>query len=163
MTGTRTSRTQESRQGEETHEGYQDNWESPSLLDTKHIPARNGMVQRWVRTKLKNDDDQNNVFRKINQGWQPRSMDSVPKGQFVPKIDFQGGDVIGIHGMILMERPAEQNEKHSAYNRKVTQDQMKAVTSDMHSVHEDGDGFTRPEMKSHSSVSKGRITKVAPD
>lgn len=158
MTGTRNSRIQESRESEELHEEYSDVWESPSLLDTKNIPAREAMVQRWVRTKLRNEDDQNNVFRKINQGWQPRKLSSVPKGQFVPKIDFQGTDVIGIHGMILMERPIKQHEKHAAYNKKVTQDQMKSVTKDMHNVHEEGDGLTRPEMTSTS-----RVTKVAPD
>lgn len=158
MAATRNSRTQDSRQGEEIHEEYSDNWESPSLLDTKNIPAREGMVQRWVRTKLRNEDDQNNVFRKINQGWKPRAQDSVPKGQFVPHIDFQGTNVIGIHGMILMERPIKQHQKQAAYNKKVTQDQMKSVTQDMHKVHEEGDGFTRPEMTSSS-----RVTKVAPD
>ena len=152
----RQSRTQETREAEETHETYNDNWESPALLDTHNIPAKAGFVQRWVRTKVKGEDDQNNVFRKINQGWKPRLKSSVPKGAFVPNIDFQGTDVIGIHGMILMERPEKQNEAQKRHNAQATKDQMSAVKQNMFNVHEQGDGMSRPSMNNNSSVSKGR-------
>lgn len=151
------SRTQETRAAEEVHETYDDKWESPSLLDTHNIPAKDGFVQRWVRTKTKGEDDQNNVFRKINQGWKPRLLSSVPKGSFVPNIDFQGSDVIGIHGMILMERPKKQHEAQAAYNRKAADNQMLAVKQNMFKVHKEGDGITRPSMNSKSDVSKGRM------
>lgn len=160
---TRTSRVQESREAEDVHQQYVDSWSSPSLLSTDNIPARQGYVQRWIRTKLKNDDDQNNVFRKINQGWKPRELSSVPKGQYVPKIDFDGSEVIGIHGMILMERPVEIHEKHAAHNRKMTQAQLSAVKNDMHKVHEPGHGLTNPQYTNKSNVTHGRIAQVADD
>ena len=150
------SRTQESREAEETHETYTDKWESPALLDTHSIPAKEGFVQRWVRTKVKGEDDQNNVFRKINQGWKPRLLSSVAKGNFVPNIDFQGTDVIGIHGMILMERPEKQHAAQAKHNQQATDDQMSAVKQNMFNVHEQGSGMSQPSMKSKSSVSKGR-------
>ena len=151
-----TSRTQETRAAEEVHETYTDKWESPALLDTHNIPAKEGFVQRWVRTKTKGDDDQNNVFRKINQGWKPRMLSSVPKGSFVPNIDFQGSDVIGIHGMILMERPAKQHEAQAKYNRQATENQMSAVKQNMFNVHEQGSGMSRPSMNAKTNVSRGR-------
>lgn len=160
---TRESRTQQSRAAEPLHENYNDNWESPALLDTKNIPARPGFVQRWVRTKLRAADDQNNIFKKINQGWQVRTMDSVPKGQFVPNIDFNGTSVIGIHGMILMERPAEMHERHGAYNRSQAQNQLTAVKENMFNVHKDGTGLTRPTMKNKSNVSQGRLVEADDD
>lgn len=154
---TRASRTQETRQAEEMHPAYNDTWESPALLDTTNIPAREGYVQRWIRTKIKGDDDQNNVFRKINQGWKVRELSSVPKGQFVPHIDFNGLNVIGIHGMILMERPEEQHKRHAEYNRQQANNQMEAAEQNLFKVHKEGSGLTRPSMRNKSEVTKGRI------
>lgn len=151
------SREQESREAEEVHESYNDNWESPALLDTHNIPAKAGFTQRWVRTKVKGEDDQNNVFRKINQGWKPRPLSTVKKGQFIPNIDFQGTDVIGIHGMILMERPLKQHEAQAEYNRKAAENQMSAVKENMFNVHESGKGMRQPSMKSSTEVSRGRV------
>lgn len=149
------SRTQETREAETIHETYTDQWENPQILDTTHIPARPGFVQRWVRTLVRGDNDQTNVFKKINQGWNPRLASSVPKGAFIPHIDFNGTDVIGIHGMVLMERPVEKHEKHAEHNRQATQAQMNAVKYDVHKVHEIGSGLTRPEMQNKSTVSRG--------
>jgi len=154
---TRESRVQELRAAEEVHEMSFDNWESPALLDTKNIPSKPGYVQRWVRTKIQAADDQNNVFRKINQGWKPRTVDSVPKGQFIPNVDFNGLNVIGIHGMILMERPQELHDKHAAYNRQQANSQMVAAEEQLWRVHQSGDGMSRPKMTSKTNVSKGRI------
>lgn len=153
----RTSRDQETHEAEEVHESYNDNWETPELLDTTNIPARPGFVQRWVRTKVKAEDDQNNVFKKINQGWRPREMTSVKRGQFIPNVDFNGTNVIGIHGNILMERPEEQHKRHAEYNRKQAQNQLTAVKQNMFNVHQEGNGMVGPSMNNKSSVSKGRL------
>ncbi|MCK5191522.1 MAG: hypothetical protein KAR12_15865, partial [Methylococcales bacterium] len=86
-----------------------------------------------------------------------------PKGSFVPNIDFNGSDVIGIHGMILMERPEKQHEKQAEYNRKATANQSEAVKQNMFNVHKDGSGMSRPTMQNKSSVSKGRVPEIADD
>jgi hypothetical protein len=158
---TRLSRTQETRAADDIHEDYQDEWETPELLDTANIPARPGYVQRWVRTKVKAEDDQVNVFRKINQGWKPRTMDSVEKGQYIPNIDFQGTNVVGIHGMILMERPEAQHRKHMAYNANMTRNQIESVKQNVFNVHTEGNGMVRPSIKMKSEVHKGR--PIVPD
>lgn len=152
---TRESRTQESREADTVHEFSAMSWESPALLDTTHIPARPGYVQRWVRTKLGGQDDQNNVFRKINQGWKPRPLDSVPKGQYVPHVDFNGVNVIGIHGNILMERPVEIHEKHAAYNRQQANNQMVAAKNNLFNVHKEGTGMVAPTMNTQTKVKVG--------
>ena len=156
MTTARKSRTHETREADVIHDEYADSWEEKGVLDTKDIPARDGFVQRWVRTMIKGEDDQNNIFRKINQGWKPRLMSTVPKGLYVPNIDFQGTDVIGIHGMILMERPERQHESQAKSNRAATANQMSAVKQNIFNVKEEK-GMIAPAMKSKSSVSKGRM------
>ena len=159
----RNSRAQQTREAEKVHESYEYDFEQKGLLDTTNIPAKAGFVQRWIRTKTKGEDDQNNVFRKINQGWKPRPLSSVPKGSFVPNIDFNGSDVIGIHGMILMERPEKQQEAQRKHIRSATANQSEAVKQNMFNVHKEGSGMSQPTMQNKSSVSKGRVPEVADD
>lgn len=155
----RVSREQELREAEPIHDQY-DSWDNDLLLSTEMIPARPGFVQRWVRTTVKGADDQSNVFKKFNKGWKPRLLDTVPKGQFVMNQDFQGQQVIGIHGMILMERPKHIHERQKEQVKEATSLQMKAVENDMYKVHDPSSGFGRPEFSNTSKVSRGRVAPI---
>jgi len=155
----RLSREQESREADEIHESY-DDWGSDYLLDTSKIPARPGYVQRWIRTGMKGEDDRANVFKKMNKGWKPRLLNTVPKAQQVLKQDFNGDEVIGIHGMILMERPDRLHERQSNEVKRLADLQMEAVKSDLFKVHERGDGFSRPEFSNNSRVKRGRSALI---
>lgn len=158
-----TSRTQQSRQAEEIHKSYDDQWTATSMLDTKNIPARDGYVQRWIRTKVRGVDDQDNVFRRINEGWQPRPISTIEKGKFVPNIDFNGVDVVGIHGMILMERPIKTHESQGRHVRELAARQMQGVRENMFNAHVQGSGMTAPTMRNDTSVSRGRVPEIADD
>lgn len=161
---TRKSRTQESRAADVVHESYDDvDWEPKGLLDTSNIPERPGYTQRWVRTELNGLPDPNNVGKRFNQGWRPRPADSVASGSFVPTIDYKGSNVIGMVGMLLMERPLELHEKHRRYVRSMTDAQTRSVNENLYRVHERGDGFSRPSMHNESTVSQGRKAPVADD
>jgi len=162
----RTSRANTSRAAEETHETRDDLEDidfSPANLDTKNIPPRDGMVQRWVRTKVGNESDQSNVYRSTNVGWKPRAADSVEKGTMVPTVEFNGENIIGLHDTILMERPISVDIKHKAYEKGLADNQMQAVENDMLKVHDRSSGMGRPENMSRSSVSTGRVAPVTPD
>lgn len=148
---------------DEVHEEYDDNWEPPLLLDTTHIAARGGFVQRWVRTKLAGADDVNNVIRKHNQGWRPRSADTIPKGAYVPTVNFNGANVVGIEGAILMERPERLAMAHARRNAKMTDHQMTAVKENMQRVHNRGDGFSAPVFSNTSKQVRAKPVSVADD
>lgn len=148
---------------EVVHEEYDDNWEPPLLLDTTHIAARGGFVQRWVRTKLAGAEDVNNVIRKHNQGWRPRSADTIPKGGFVPTVNFNGTNVVGIEGAILMERPERLATAHARRNAKMADNQMQAVRENMQRVHTRGDGFGAPVFSNSSKQVKVKPVVVADD
>jgi len=151
----RTSRAQEVRAADPVHDEYID-WDNDSLLDTSKIPAREGYVQRWVRTSVKGEEDQSNVFKKMNKGWRPRLLDTVPQGQFCVRIDFQGSDVVGLRGMILMERPIALHKKEKAAVEDATRLQMGSVKNNMYQVHDPASGITRPEFNERTQVSTGR-------
>lgn len=158
------SREQNSRDSN-NREARNNNWEYRGVLDATDIPARDNFAQRWVRVSDSTGDDQGNVHRRINQGWRPRQASTVVKGQYVPQINYQGADVIGIQGMILMERPVEQHESEMAYREQLADNQMRAVETMLSDVHDPRSGLTRPEFETNSSDVKtgGRPAPVADD
>ena len=166
MNTARTSRAGTSRAAEENHDLRDDVEDidfSPANLDTRNIPPRDGYVQRWVRTKVGNDNDQSNVYRSSNLGWKPRQADTVLQGSMVPTVEFNGDNIIGVHDTILMERPKTIDDKHKAYERKLADSQMQAVESDMLKVHDSSSGMGRPMSSNKSSTSTGRVAPITPD
>ena len=55
-------------------------WAPPSTLDAP--PAPHGYVHRWVRTAIRGDDDQNNVYSRMREGWEPVRADEYPEQSF---------------------------------------------------------------------------------
>lgn len=152
----RSSRARDSREGQENYDEYADRWSQTGLLDTVHIPPRAGFVQRWVRTKLAGLDDPKNVMSKMNQGYRPRLADTVPKGSFAPTINTtQFGSVIGMDGIVLMERPEKLHKSHAAHNRAMAARQMEAVNGILSQAQEPGKGFGPVDMKHSSSADTG--------
>lgn len=161
----RPSRTQETRESEEIHEEWDNDWNpSMGMLDTTYYPARPGFVQRWVRTHLNGREDASNIMRQQNRGWRPRKADSIPKGVFAPTFKLRGSDVIGMEGIVLMERPIAQHERHAEHNREMARRQEFAVEHNLMANHEAGKGFGAPRITAASEVSTGsRPAPVADD
>lgn len=152
----RTSRARESRDGDVVHESYDDIWDQTGMLDTTHIPARKGFAQRWVRTKMNGVDDPKNVMKRMNQGFRPRLADTVPQGTFAPTVNSrQFGDIIGMDGIVLMERPAKLHESHARHNREMAAKQMEAVNGILHNAQEPGKGFGPVNMNASSKTETG--------
>jgi hypothetical protein len=158
----RASRAQETRESEELHEEYADNWDQPGLLNAPE--ARPGFAQRWVRTKLGGTDDQGNLIRKLNQGWRPRQADTVPKGYAAPTTSYGDyGNVVGTHDMLLMERPSELNDKYVNRIKEDTRNLEHSVKRTLGQVHKPGSGLTSPSIEENRQVSTGRRVNVADD
>lgn len=156
----RVTRAQETREADD-FDDEDDDWEPPELLDAP--PARPGYVQRWIRTTAKGVSDPQNVAKRFNQRWRPRSPDTVPKGQYVPTIQHgEHAGCIGIEGMVLMERPAKIQAKQRKRNADMTRMQMEGVESDLHKIHDPSSGLGQPSLKSKSTVVRGR-PKLADD
>jgi len=160
----RRSRAQESRAGDVVHDTYEDIWEPTGLLDTKQLPDRPGFVQRWVRTKLNGVDDPKNVMKRMNQGYRPRMASTVPAAVYAPTIESKNGEVIGMDGIVLMERPEYMHAKHSVHNRTMAERQMEAVNQMLAKTQEGGRGLGPVKIDARSDVSTGhRPAPVADD
>lgn len=169
----RVTRDQEARAAQEVYEEYEDLWEERGMLDTSLMPARPGFVQRWVRTMLDQHPDHRNVAKKFNQGWRPRFTSSIPEGIETPSTDFgKWTGVVGIEGMILMERPAEMHAAQVRRIKRDTQRQMTAVDATMARARNPGEAFGTPTAKRRRQVTRGgdptfgraqRTALVAPD
>jgi len=123
------------------------------------LDAREGMAQRWIRSKVNGEDDHANLSKAFNQHWRRRSPDTIPRGVSAPTIYVEGiGEAIGLSGMILMERPIE---IHNAYKAKVqdrTQTQKRAVDESLFNIPAEG-GFGAVGTQNKSEV---KVTRALP-
>jgi hypothetical protein len=163
----RPTRASETAQMSPVHpEVHEDEWEHRGLLDTRAIPERPGYTRRWIRTKLQGEDDPNRVATALNQGWRPIKADTLPKEAFVATVNFGNwGNVVGIDGMILMERALPIHEAEARHVRGLTNHQMEAVENELFRVHKPGTrGFGAPRVVDrHTTVRTGRRVEVAED
>lgn len=158
----RETRDQESRENDDIHEKYPDiDFEMPGMLAAP--PPRPGFVQRWMRTHIKGENDPANSMRKSAVGWKPRKADTAPTGS-CPTVSYGShGNVIGINGMILCERPEDLHKAHGRHVRSLTKAQQDAVDNDM--FREDfGRGARSPHVEERNSRTiRGRRVDVADD
>jgi len=104
-------------------------WAPPSQLEAPPAPA--GYVHRWIRTGVRGEDDKNNVYAKMREGWEPVRADEYPDSAY-PMVDegkYQG--VIGSGGLILCRMPQETVDERTEYYRDQTRNQMKAVDENL--------------------------------
>jgi len=133
-------------------------WEAKGMLEASDVPPRPGFVQRWIRT-VDGDGrpDSRNLMRAAQRGWRPRPMSAIPKGSHAPAIKLDGTDVVGVPGMVLMERPEEVADRQRQANRSLAQRQLAAVREDVFRVRDPaGRDLGAVDQRRSSSVSTGR-------
>ena len=159
----RQSRDQDVRT-EAVHEEYDDIWEEPLLLDATHIIPRAGMDQRWMRTVIDGVPDESNIARYLNKGWKPRQAESIPENVAAPTVSgFRGyGSVVGVHGMVLMERDVKVGDRERRAVQARTKAQLEAVDQSMMREAPSGTGVEGARVdKRKSTITRGRAPSVA--
>jgi hypothetical protein len=160
----RATRAQTSREAEVIHEpSGNDDW-VPKMMTNAPDP-RPGYVQRWVRTSILGTEDVSNFMKKKNEGWSPRSADTIPNGFFAPTIDHaRYGNVISNGDMILMERPTQVNERQKAFIDTLTSNQTSGIEKYLSQAMPGGNGFSAGQVeKFDRQVTTGRRPKIADD
>ena len=140
----RVSREQESREVDEGYDVYDDDFLDDDMLSMKNIPARPGFQRRWIRTHSLGEQDQMNLFKKHNSGWRPVMLDSIAKGKYVMSVEFGGHTVIGIKGVVLMERPEQLHVRAKVKVLSNVNRQMEAVNYNMFNTVEKSNRMEKP-------------------
>jgi len=153
----RANQTRSSIRDEETRR--ETAWKPPALLDAPE--ARPGYVQRWVATSIQGKDTPDNVYKRMREGWEPRSADTV-KSKLFPTINHgQWEGSIGIEGMLLCEMPEEKHIQMKAYYSGKSQEQNEAVVGELDAIGR-RNGL-QIQQDRHSEVSRGRSLSAASD
>jgi hypothetical protein len=140
-----------------------DEWMAPMM--TNAPDPRPGYVQRWVRTSTLGTEDVSNLMRKQNEGWMPRSAETIPQGFFAPIINHaKYGNVVSNGDMILMERDEKTHRRQRAFIERQTRNQTSGIERYLSQQMPGGHGFSAGEVdKFERQVSTGRRPKIADD
>lgn len=125
-----------------TDMGDEDDWRPPANLSAPEpLP---GMVQRWVRTGIRGEDDVSNLYRMRQLGWEPRPADTV-KSNFAPPTIKHGemAGFIGIHNMVLMHMPKERAERLKMRSDAMTRRLTETIDRDIMKVQSKQVPFTQ--------------------
>jgi len=153
----RASQTRTSIRDEETRR--ETAWKPPALLDAPE--ARPGYVQRWVATSIQGKDTPDNVYKRMREGWEPRSADTV-KSKLFPTINHgQWEGCIGIEGMLLCEMPEERHTQMKDYYSGKNQEQNESVVGELDAMGR-RNGL-QIQQDRHSEVSRGRSLSAMSD
>ena len=100
-------------------------WVQPTGLPTPE--PEEGYSFRWVRTALLGQFDPTNTSAKFREGWEPVKAESQPHMHAYsdPNSRFKGNIEIG--GLLLCKIPKEFMEQRTAFYKKASDDQIKAV------------------------------------
>ena len=160
MTEKRNVRANETRSSMRDEQSRPDTaWKPPSLLDAPE--PRPGHTQRWRATSIQGKETPDNVYKRMREGWSPRSADSV-KDSLVPTINHgQWAGSIGIEGMLLCEMPIEKHRQMKSYYNNKSVEANQAVAGDLDALGRKTGQPIYQERKSTSS--RGRDISVMDD
>ena len=134
-------------------------WKPPSLLDSPE--PRPGMTQRWITTSIQGKETPDNVYKRMREGWEPRSADNV-KSKLFPTINHgQWAGCVGIEGMLLCEMPEERHRSMKEYYSSKNGEQNESIASDLDAL---GRRTGQPIFQERkSSSSRGRNLSAMSD
>ena len=117
----RTNREHETRETEARDKP----WAPSSVLPTPD--PQDGYVFRWVRTAMRGTEDNQNVSRKLRDGWEPVRLEDHPELMLLPDIDTRFDGAAVSSGLMLCKRAKEIDDAQKEYLRKEAENQMEAV------------------------------------
>jgi hypothetical protein len=104
-------------------------WAPPSRLEAPDAPE--GYKHRWIRTSLRGEPDNTNVFNRIREGYEPVRADEHPEFLAPTIEDGKHAGVIGNGGLMLTRVPIETAHDRTEYYGNRTREQMTAVDQDL--------------------------------
>ena len=154
------SRSVESRELESREAEFE--YKEPSLLDIpdpiKYRFEEQGMALRWIRVTMKNQDDYQNVGKRLAEGWEFVSVDEVPELQHTSFVREEGRYTGAVcrGDLALAKMPLRKAQSRQRYYENQSNEMVDAVNQQLM-----GQSDSRMPIRnnSKSQITKGRTPK----
>jgi hypothetical protein len=158
------SRVDEMSEEHATHSQHAAAWVRPTSLDAP--PARPGMVQRWVRLRVRGEADPKNLNRAYREGWRFRHPDTLPEDfsalLFATPAQASDGKIV-VDDLALMELPEATFKAKQKAIRQATRLQMQGVEHDLEQSQVAGHPILKDHKTSVSYPGRARRVEAADD
>lgn len=126
-------------------------WVRPTSLDAP--PPRPGFVNRWVRFRVGNEEDKDNLDKYMSQGWRPLPKSSIRKDHVLTaNLEGKYGQFVVKRGLILMELPQNLwQQRQDFYDQKKIQ-MTESIDRNLFRENDRRTPFLKPER--HTSVTR---------
>ena len=104
-------------------------YKPPSSLDAP--PAPNGFRHRWIRAESVGFQDSKNVYGRLREGYELVRADEYKNADYPVVTEGKYAGVIGVGGLLLARIPEELAKRRVEYQKKLTEGQDEAVTTDL--------------------------------
>ncbi|ANS05638.1 hypothetical protein [uncultured Mediterranean phage] len=104
-------------------------YKPPSSLDAP--PAPNGFRHRWIRAESVGFQDSKNVYGRLREGYELVRADEYKDTDYPVVTEGKYAGVIGVGGLLLARIPEELAKRRVEYQKKLTEGQDEAVTTDL--------------------------------
>lgn len=150
------SREQETWDANAIHQTFEESWVEEGSMP--RIEPRPGFDQRWIASVLGGNPNPQRLAQAATQGWRRRDPSTVPQTMQALTDYVEGvGGVIGVSGMILMERPQNLSAIHRKKKQERNDAQRRSVDEHLFRAHQPNSGFGPPaRVEDKTRVSRGR-------
>jgi len=104
-------------------------YKPPSSLDAP--PAPNGFRHRWIRAESVGFQDSKNIYGRLREGYELVRADEYKNTDYPVVTEGKYAGVIGVGGLLLARIPEELAKRRVEYQKKLTEGQDEAVTTDL--------------------------------
>ena len=104
-------------------------WMPPELLPEPD--KQPGYKYRWIRVTLTGQTDARNISLKIREGWEPVKIEEQPQYQLLVNGEGRWKDCVQVGDVLLCKTPEELAEQRNDFYLKQSEQQIKAVDSNL--------------------------------
>ena len=104
-------------------------YKPPSSLDAPKAP--DGFRHRWIRAESLGFQDSKNIYGRLREGYELVRADEYKNTDYPVVTEGKYAGVIGVGGLLLARIPEELAKRRVEYQKKLTEGQDEAVTTDL--------------------------------
>ena len=128
-------------------------WKPPALLPTPD--PQNGIVYRWVRVGSRGNTDNQNVSKRLREGWTPVAAKDHPELQAISDRNSEFTDGVEIGGLLLCKTAVENVRQRNEHYANFAHNQMEAVDNSFYREQDPRMPTLRKESRTRTTFGSG--------